>query len=288
MKLKEVCQKTGLSRKTIRLYEEKGLIVPRKEQRNGREYREYTEIDLQMLKTIALLRRAWFTMDEIRRMQEDSESIEVIFLNYRQWLQKQKQDLDILIAVAERVEPEKVETIGQLTEQMAVAASRLPLPKYDVMPHFLYLDKMEEGIKPMKDKKVKENWQAPLEDGMSDSRIYRQFVASSSKIKSDDLAVAFGQAQDAMEMIREDKHGLVQEEPIGDAPAMTAGKIITFLLAAFFGVTAYILGNLGADRTPVTVLWVLFAVMAALRIGLGALARSIRKEKKRMREAEKR
>lgn len=138
----------------------------------------------------------------------------------------------------------------------------------------------------MKDKK--ENWQAPLEEGMSDSRIYRQFVASSSKTKSDDLAVAFGQAQDAMEMLREDKHGLVQEEPIGDAPAMTAGKIITLLLAAFFGVSAYILGDLGADRTPVTVLWALFAVLAALRIGLGALARSIRKEKKRMREAEKR
>ena len=28
MKLKEVCESTGLSRKTIRLYEEKGLLVP--------------------------------------------------------------------------------------------------------------------------------------------------------------------------------------------------------------------------------------------------------------------
>lgn len=42
MKLKEVCESTGLTRKTIRLYEEKGLLVPHKEYRNGREYREYT------------------------------------------------------------------------------------------------------------------------------------------------------------------------------------------------------------------------------------------------------
>ena len=39
MKLKEVCEATGLTRKTIRLYEEKGLLVPQKEARNGREYR---------------------------------------------------------------------------------------------------------------------------------------------------------------------------------------------------------------------------------------------------------
>ena len=38
MKLKEVCASTGLSRKTIRLYEEKGLLVPQMEHRNGRDY----------------------------------------------------------------------------------------------------------------------------------------------------------------------------------------------------------------------------------------------------------
>ena len=48
MKLKEVCEATGLTRKTIRLYEEKGLLVPQKEARNGREYREYSQEDVEV------------------------------------------------------------------------------------------------------------------------------------------------------------------------------------------------------------------------------------------------
>ena len=286
MKLKEVCTRTGLSRKTIRLYEEKGLLVPQKEIRNGREYREYTEIDLQKLQIIALLRRAWFTMDEIKQMQMDPETIEDVFLRYRQWLRNQKKDLEMLIRVAETVEIEQVENIVQLTERMAEAA-KLPLPKYDVMPHFLYLDKLEEGTNPMK-KRESDNWQAPLEEGVSDSRIYRQFVSSVSKGTSDDLAVAFGQAEDARAMLREDKHGLVQEVPIGDAPAITAGKVISLLLALISGFLAFGFTNVGARGVLVTALWVVFALMLVLRIALGMLSRSIRKEKKRMRDAEKR
>ena len=56
MKLKEVCESTGLSRKTIRLYEEKGLLVPQMERRNGRDYREYTQADVDALREIATLR----------------------------------------------------------------------------------------------------------------------------------------------------------------------------------------------------------------------------------------
>ena len=42
MTRKEVCTATGLSIKTLRLYEEKGLIAPERQYRNGREYRVYT------------------------------------------------------------------------------------------------------------------------------------------------------------------------------------------------------------------------------------------------------
>lgn len=285
MKLKEICEKTGLSRKTLRLYEEKGLIAPQKELKNGREYREYSEIDLQNLQNIALLRKSWFTMDEIRQMQQEPDSIQEIFPRYLQWLRAQKQDLDTLLQTAEQIEFSVIENISQLTEQMAVTASALPLPKYDVIPHFLYLDEKEEQT--MKKKETK-NWQAPLEEGISDSRTYRQFVASTSKSPEDDLAVAFGQAQDAQAMLREDIHGLVQEVPIGDAPAIAAGKIITLLLALVSGFLSWFLHSQGGSGVPVTVLFVVFAFMAVAHLALRLFARSIRKEKQRMREAAKR
>ena len=205
MKLKEVCEATGLSRKTIRLYEEKGLISPQKERMNGRDYRDYTEEDVAKLNMIAMLRRAWFTMEEIRQMQEDPEAIQVIFPQYREWLRKQKRDLDLLIAVADAVQLNRVGNVEQLTEHMAEAAAGLPLPTADVMPHFRYLDEIEEVRNMEKKMEQKpENWQDPLSGGIKDDRAYRQFVAATSKTNDDNLAVAFGQLHEATGLQKEE------------------------------------------------------------------------------------
>lgn len=183
MKLKEVCSQTGLTRKTIRLYEEKGLLVPRKEYHNGREYREYTEKDIRQLQIIALLRRAWFTMEEIRQMQQDPQSIQDIFPQYRQWLLQQKEQLDELVAVAEMVELKEVETISQLTERMAEAASKLPLPRYDVQPRFRYLDKIEEEVSAMSDERKNDN----------ELKAFRQTALLMDRDRVNDHAITFGQ-----------------------------------------------------------------------------------------------
>lgn len=55
MRIKEVEEVTGLTAKAIRLYESKGLLKPARQSEN--DYRDYTEEDVQRLKTIALLRK---------------------------------------------------------------------------------------------------------------------------------------------------------------------------------------------------------------------------------------
>ncbi len=197
MKLKEVCESTGLSRKTIRLYEEKGLLVPQMEHRNGRDYREYTQTDVEVLREIATLRRAWFTMDEIARMQQNPESIGEIFPQYLQWLEKQKTTLESLLKAAKDVDPTKIQSVSELSEKMREAEA-MPLPAADIEPRFQYLDALEQ-----RPEKVEPEWKEPLPGGMEDSRIYRQFVAANSKDKADDLGVAFGQLRDAMTPERE-------------------------------------------------------------------------------------
>ena len=143
MKLKAVCEATGLSRKTIRLYEEKGLLVPQMERRNGRDYREYTQADVDALREIATLRRAWFTMDEIARMQQNPETIGEIFPQYLQWLENQKETLERLLTAARAIEPGTVQNIEELSRRMQ-AADRMPLPAMDIQPHFRYLDAQEQ------------------------------------------------------------------------------------------------------------------------------------------------
>ena len=197
MKLKEVCEATGLSRKTIRLYEEKGLLVPQMEHRNGRDYREYSPEDVKRLQEIATLRRAWFTMDEIARMQQNPETIGEIFPQYLQWLEKQKTTLESLLKAAKDVDPSKIQSVSELSEKMREAET-MPLPAADIEPKFQYLDALEQ-----RPEKVEPDWQEPLPGGMDDSRIYRQFVAANSKDKADDLGVAFGQLRDAMTPERE-------------------------------------------------------------------------------------
>ena len=197
MKLKEVCESTGLSRKTIRLYEEKGLLVPQMEHRNGRDYREYTQADVEALREIATLRRAWFTMDEIARMQQNPETIGEIFPQYLQWLEKQKTTLEFLLKAAKNVDPSKIQSVSELSEKMREAET-MPLPAADIEPKSQYLDALEQ-----RPEKVEPEWKEPLPGGMADSRIYRQFVAANSKDKSDDLGVAFGQLRDAMTPERE-------------------------------------------------------------------------------------
>ena len=219
MKLKEVCESTGLSRKTIRLYEEKGLLVPQMEHRNGRDYREYSTEDVKRLQEIATLRRAWFTMDEIARMQQNPDAIEEIFPQYLQWLESQKETLEGLLSAARSIEPDKISSITELSEKMQ-EAEKMPLPQADIEPRFQYLDALEQ-----RPAKVEPEWKEPLSGGMDDSRIYRQFVAANSKDRTDDLGVAFGQFHDAMSIEQEStpvmgkqemSHGLHRLEKTGE------------------------------------------------------------------------
>ncbi|MCM1180524.1 MAG: MerR family transcriptional regulator [Clostridium sp.] len=68
MKINEVEKLTGLTAKSIRHYEAKGLIAISREEANG--YRSYTEEDVLHLKRIKLLRYLEFGIEEIRHIQE--------------------------------------------------------------------------------------------------------------------------------------------------------------------------------------------------------------------------
>lgn len=62
MNISEVVEKTGLTAKSIRLYEEKQLISLPKRAENG--YRSYENKHVQELSIIASARRVGFTLDE--------------------------------------------------------------------------------------------------------------------------------------------------------------------------------------------------------------------------------
>ena len=55
MKINEVEQAIGITKKNIRFYEQEGLLTPSRNLSNG--YRDYSEEDLETLRQIKLLRK---------------------------------------------------------------------------------------------------------------------------------------------------------------------------------------------------------------------------------------
>lgn len=66
MNIKEIENKTGLERATIRYYEAEGLLQP---QRLANGYRDYSQDDLATLQRIRFLRQLGLTLEEIGRVQ---------------------------------------------------------------------------------------------------------------------------------------------------------------------------------------------------------------------------
>lgn len=79
MKIKAVCERTGLSDRAIRLYIESGLLSPDKtENYTGRRSFDFSETDVERLDKIAALRAAGFSIAQIKEIQDSPDSIPAI------------------------------------------------------------------------------------------------------------------------------------------------------------------------------------------------------------------
>ena len=67
MKINEVEQLVGVTKRNIRFYEKEGLLSPG---RTDNGYRDYGEADVEALRKIKLLRKLDVPLEEIRRMQQ--------------------------------------------------------------------------------------------------------------------------------------------------------------------------------------------------------------------------
>jgi DNA-binding transcriptional MerR regulator len=159
MKIKEVSAITGLTKKTIRFYEEAGLIQPQKQAINGRDFREYSDSDIAQLNEIIVLRKAHFTIEEIKNMQSGSQPIQDVFSKYYDRVKAEKKELDRLLCVLDAIATHSLETKAELVQEISSAAKEMRLPFVDIHPQFKYIDEMEEklGIKERKRKSQRDS-----------------------------------------------------------------------------------------------------------------------------------
>ncbi len=92
MKINEVEQQVGITKKNIRFYEEEGLLTPRRNSENG--YRDYGENEVDILRRIKLLRKLGFPLEEIRQIQRGALTIPDGMARHRIALEREQKNLE--------------------------------------------------------------------------------------------------------------------------------------------------------------------------------------------------
>ena len=100
MKINQVEQAVGISKKNIRFYEQEGLLSP---SRSANGYRDYTEEDVTVLQQIKLLRKLDIPIEEIRRLQTGSLTREDCLRRHLIVLERRSRNLEATNAFCHRL-----------------------------------------------------------------------------------------------------------------------------------------------------------------------------------------
>ena len=101
MRIKEVEKTTGLTAKAIRLYESKGLVSEGRESEN--DYRDYTEADVERLKTIAVLRQLDVPVKTIKEWSDGKVSLSSMIDEVCQQSREESKEQTLRLQMAERL-----------------------------------------------------------------------------------------------------------------------------------------------------------------------------------------
>ena len=142
MRIKEAARKTGLSEKTIRYYESRGLVLPDMEERNGKTWRDYTEEQVAQLTAVATLRKAFFHVEEIDAIRTDPERIPDTLAQVSARVEETYETLGKLRALMQQPELRTAPDLLALAAGLKEAVKPLDLPPQDLKFNFKAMDRM--------------------------------------------------------------------------------------------------------------------------------------------------
>ena len=129
MKIKAVCDLTGLTARTVRVYIDEQLIAPKfTENYLGRRSFEFSQSDIAALQNIATLRKYGFSIDEIRNILLDSQTSIAIIENVKQRTQIQADEYRERLKALARIEVQKIYSVEELSEILLQGEAELELP----------------------------------------------------------------------------------------------------------------------------------------------------------------
>ena len=146
MKIKEVSELTGMTKKTIRFYESCGLLIPHKKRLNGKDFRFYSDADIARLRQIASMRKVRFTISEIKTVLDTPAAFSQVFEDYYKRIREEKDQLLKLVEIIDCTSDEAHCSVDIFCEEIVGYTNEKNLPAIDLHPHFKYIDIMEEKL----------------------------------------------------------------------------------------------------------------------------------------------
>lgn len=127
MKIKTVCEITGLTSRTVRVYIDEKLINPTfTENYLGRRNFDFSDDDITALKNIAILRKFDFSIDEIRDMINNSEKSIAIIQDVKDRTEKQVLEGQERLDALSRIEANRAYSVAELAENLSGVSPKLP------------------------------------------------------------------------------------------------------------------------------------------------------------------
>lgn len=171
MTIKEIEEKSGMTRANIRFYENEGLIHPTRRE-NG--YRDYSEGELAELKKIKLLRALDLPLEEIRKAKEGQLPLEELLAEQLPRL---------------RAEEARLENAGTVCDEM-----RRNGVEYETLDAQRYLDTLERTALPESDTlpKVRAPWRRLFARSLDYGICHMLFFAALGLFTTENLGDAMG------------------------------------------------------------------------------------------------
>lgn len=101
MKIYQVEELVGITKKNIRFYEDEGLLCPERNPENG--YRDYTMNDVQQLEKIKLLRKLSVPIEEIRFLQKGKISFSECMEKQVLLLEQERKNAELMMELCKKL-----------------------------------------------------------------------------------------------------------------------------------------------------------------------------------------
>lgn len=146
MKIKEASIQTGLTERTIRFYQQKELLSPASYRQNGKNFYDYSPEDIVRLNRLALLRRAGFSVEEIRQLFHEEISAQQL-LQHRMTQLREEQtrsafQMDLLQPLEHQSFSDRESFLAELEKAAKQQSCTVPLsdPEWESDPDFSKFD----------------------------------------------------------------------------------------------------------------------------------------------------